>query len=133
MKKLLDAKIRSRLRKLLAANNILAFMKKEDPESKTKRSKSGVKSNGRITPKPFPCISPDQRNSTIAGFWTSYAPVTPLCLPHSSLCTGMCSVLSTYCLTTVCWVYREKTAVSSFTGPKTESNYTQGTVPGELL
>lgn len=43
---------RSRLRKLFSCKYILVFMKKEDPEGKTKNPKGKAKSHGEL----FPCF-----------------------------------------------------------------------------
>lgn len=83
----------SRLRKLSSCKQILTFMKKEDPESKTKSSKGRVKSHGELLPSFSPVFSLIKETPTITEFWTSYEPVTPLCLPHSSFWTGMCSLV----------------------------------------
>lgn len=114
MKKPLDPKIvlaGSRLRKLLSCKHILAFIKKEDPGSKTKSSKGGAKSHGELLPCLFPVCPLIKETLTIAGFWTSYAKWL-LCALLTPFFEQECvQWLPTYCLITVCWVCREKTAV----------------------
>lgn len=104
MKKPLDPKIvlaGSRLSKLLSCKHMLAFMKKEDSESKTTSSKGGVESHGELPPT-YPLI---KATPTVAGFWTSSVP--PSLFLHRSV-----QWLATYCLTIVYWVCSEKTAIS---------------------